>query len=488
MQVRKFEAPTMKEALEMVKNQLGPSAIILNAKDSGSGFGLMGRSSIEITAAISDTELKKKQWAESRLKEEQLALLRQKSLRVQKAFIEKSVQRYAVSDEQEQRRPLTSTRYIDIDDSNEEMQTPRNARTVDDLLSEIGRSTQFVESSEVRSDHRVKAAAQSALRAFESSNISEAVTATKENKKVSRSINEVETLKREIVQLKNMIKEFQPKGSVPARSTYPGSDLQSIMNKLSQSGIATEHINSLIGLAKSELKEMVAKPSLVEGWLAKQMMSELRITDPVDASPIQIFLGTTGSGKSSTLVKLASDYVINKNKKIGILTADTEKVGAVDQLRTYAKILNVPFGVLKRPEDWQAVLESLKSLDHVLIDFPGNSLREIESIERLRKMLPPTQIPCDRHLVISSTFKDKDAFEITERYRIAKPTDIIFSKLDEAVSHGLIYNFQKRFDLPLFALGTGPALPEDFEYATKERVIDLIFHITKMKSKNKGEY
>src|SRR5690606_33623654 len=101
MQVRKFEARTMKEALEMVKNQLGPGAIILNAKDSSSGFGLMGKSSIEITAAISETELKKKQWAESRLKEEQLALLRQKSMRIQKEFIEKSVQRYAVNREQD---------------------------------------------------------------------------------------------------------------------------------------------------------------------------------------------------------------------------------------------------------------------------------------------------------------------------------------------------------------------------------------------------
>src|SRR5690606_21435122 len=108
MQVKKFEAPTMKEALEMVKNHLGPGAIILNAKDNSRGFGLMGRNSIEITAAISETELRKKQWAESRLKEEQLALLRQKSMRIQKEFIEKSVRRYtdAKSEDENKRRPL----------------------------------------------------------------------------------------------------------------------------------------------------------------------------------------------------------------------------------------------------------------------------------------------------------------------------------------------------------------------------------------------
>lgn len=496
MQVRKFEAPTMKEALEMVKNQLGPGAIILNAKDSSSGFGLMGRSSIEITAAITDDELKKRQWAEGRLKEDQLALLRQKSMRVQKEFIEKSVQRYTVNREQERRRPATSVRYIDIDDDNERMDTRASGRTVDELLKEIGQPNQFIENSAVSSDQRVKAAAKSALQAFENAAIAEPPR-TQSARQFAQPLNEVEALKREIQQLKSMIQGFQaPRASGSATSVArpqpaqtANGDLSQITNKLAQSGIAPEHINRLVSLARTELKEMISRPSLVEGWIAKHVMSEIRIADHSEASPVQVFLGTTGSGKSASLIKLASDYVIRRNKKIGILTADTEKVGAVDQLRTYAQILNVPFGILKKPQDWQAVVESLKNLDHVLIDFPGNALREMDSIERFRKMLPVDQVPCDKHLVISATFKDRDAFEIAERYRIAKPTDIIFSKLDEAVSHGLIYNFQKQFDLPLFAFGTGPGLPEDFEFATKERVIDLIFQITKMKNKNtKGEY
>lgn len=500
MQVKKFEAPTMKEALEMVKNHLGPGAIILNAKDNSRGFGLMGKNSIEITAAISETELKKKQWAESRLKEEQLAFLRQKSMKVQKEFIEKSVRRYTNANEEEdkRRRPVTQRRYIDIDDdrenqiSYEETKKRSQARTVDELLKEIGHPQRFVETPQAKtsSDQRVKSAALSALKAFE-----EAEVATPKKVKVATptlhnqaSLAEVQALKNEILNLRGMIQNFQhtPK---PSATLHPGVDkgvsfeLSGIYHKLSQAGILDEHILRLLDLAKKELKDSIGRQSLVEGFIAKNMMSELNITDPSDASPVQLFLGTTGSGKSASLVKLASHYVIQQNKKVGILTADTEKVGAVDQLRIYSQILNVPFGILRKPEDWTSVVESLKNLDYVLIDFPGNALREVEAIERLRKMLPPDQVPCDRHLVISSTFKDKDAHEITERYRITKPTDVIISKLDEAVSHGMIYNFQKRFDLPLFSFGTGPALPEDFEFASKERVIDLIFKITKIKDK-----
>lgn len=511
MQVRKFEAPTMKEALEMVKNQLGPGAIILNAKDNSRGFGLMGRNSIEITAAISETELRKKQWAESRLKEEQLELLRRKPVRIQKEFIEKSVRRYtdARDEDERKRRPLTKMRYIDIDDEindqmdYEEAKMMSNGRTVDDLLKEIGRPHEFIENKSavynrnaakapaaLSADQRVKSAALSAKKAFEDSDVAPRTQAVAPKSVAPNvAISEVQILKNEILNLRSMIQNFQTQAVAPKVSAtmHPGAEkgvsfeLSGVYGKLSQAGVADEHILRLLDMAKKELKEMSGRQSLVEGYIAKQMMSEINIMNPADASPVQIFLGTTGSGKTSSLVKLASHYVIQQNKKVGILTADTEKVGAVEQLRTYAQILNVPFGVLKKTEDWKAVVESLKSLDYVLIDFPGNALKEIETIERMRKLLPPDQVPCDRHLVLSSTFKDKDAFEITERYRIAKPTSMIFSKLDEAITHGVIYNFQRKFNLPIFSFGTGPALPEDFEFATKERVLDLIFKITKLK-------
>lgn len=506
MQVKKFEAPTMKEALEMVKNHLGPGAIILNAKDNSQGFGLMGKKSIEITAAISETELKKKQWAESRLKEEQVVMLRQKSMRIQKEFIEKSVQRYTNTQEEEEtkRRPPTQRRYIDIDDERESQATKQmnkqmaQAKTVEEILKSIGQDKNFLEpeisqnytrataKTATTSDQRVKNAALSALRAFEESDTAQPV---QHRTTATPTLSEVQILKNEILNLRGMIQTFQSQAPRASETMHPGSEkgvsfeLSGIYNKLAQSGIAEEHILRLLDLAKRELRETVGRQSVVEGYIAKHMMNEIKVSEPTDASPLQIFLGTTGSGKSASLVKLASHYVINENKKVGILTADTEKVGAVEQLRTYAQILNIPFGILKKPEDWKAVVDSLRNLDYVLIDFPGNTLKEMQSIERFRKMLPPDQAPCDRHLVISSSFKDKDAIEIAERYRIAKPTDIIFTKLDEAVSHGLIYNFQKKFDLPLFSFGTGPKLPEDIEFATRERVIDLIFHLTMKQTK-----
>ncbi len=494
MQVKKFEATTIQEALEMVKNTLGPEAIILNAKDNTGSFGLMGKKSIEVTAAISEKQLLKKQWAESRLKEEELAKLRTKPARVQKQFIERSVERYTkkVQDEEAAKRPVTQVRYIDIEDEGESrnLQGARG-RTVESVLTEIGAKTQFVEtpkgSESVTSTQRVRQAAQSAYKIFEES-VSRPVAATSPAVSSQASLNEVQSLKNEIMQLKTMLQSLsQPVlKNEPDFKLHPGAEygvsfeMSATFYKLTQAGISAENTLELLELAKKELGfENIRKQALLEGWIAKTMMGQIQVKNPLAQKPIHIFMGPSGSGKSSSLVKMASYFVLNKNKKVGILTCDSERVGAVDQLRIYSQILNVPFGILKGKSDWNTITDSLRSLDVILVDYPGTSLKEIDQIEKLRDVLPNETVPCERHLVLSAGIKEKDAFEITERYKVAKPTDVIFTKLDEAISHGLIYNFQRKYDLPLHSFGIGPKLPEDYEFASKERVVDLIFKITK---------
>lgn len=508
MQVKKFEATTIKEALEMVKNTLGPEAIILNAKDNTGSFGLMGRKSIEVTAAISEQQLLKKQWAEGRLKEEELSKHRSHSARTQKQFIERSVNRYTknLAEEEKTKRQTTQTRYIDIDDEENGQLRSARGRTVENILNEIGNQKTFVEAVPAQSSQRVKQAVNSALRAFEDSEVYvkkvEPKTAaygqnlqSTHQQSHQPSLNEVQSLKNEIQQLKELMQNFT---KTPVRKTetdfklHPGAEhgvsfeMSGTYNKLTQSGVSVEIMLELLEVAKNELgPENSRKQALLEGWIAKIMMSQIKIKNPATSSPVQIFLGPSGSGKSSALVKIASEYVLNRHKKVGILTCDTEKVGAVEQLRIYSQILNIPFGILKSKEDWTAIVDSLKTLDVILVDYPGFALKDMDQIEKIRSLLPYDTVPCDKHLVLSSGLQDKDAFEIAERYRVTKPTDVIFTKLDEAVTHGVIYNFQRKFDLPLHSFGVGDQLPEDFEFASKERVVDLIFKITKIRSEHK---
>jgi flagellar biosynthesis protein FlhF len=128
----------------------------------------------------------------------------------------------------------------------------------------------------------------------------------------------------------------------------------------------------------------------------------------------------------------------------------------------------------------------LAHVDHVLVDFPGLQLRDLEEIQLLRSLLPPEGIvPAACHLCVSATTKDGDAYEIARRYKTAGFTDLIFSNLDQSVQHGIIHNMHKKTGKPLHSFGVGNRIPEDFEFASKERVLDLIFKLTKLRRDSK---
>jgi flagellar biosynthesis protein FlhF len=129
--------------------------------------------------------------------------------------------------------------------------------------------------------------------------------------------------------------------------------------------------------------------------------------------------------------------------------------------------------------------QQLKNADVILIDTPGSNLRGANDLDTLRALLPSPAQKVTTHYVQSALARDADAFEIADRFKILGFNDVIFTRLDEAVQPGFIYNFQKRYGSPLHSFGTGSRLPEDFEFATKERVIDMIFNLSKF-SKERG--
>jgi flagellar biosynthesis protein FlhF len=127
------------------------------------------------------------------------------------------------------------------------------------------------------------------------------------------------------------------------------------------------------------------------------------------------------------------------------------------------------------------VEKALQNVDYVLLDTPGVNLRSPDDMERLRQVLPPNMQGMNVHFVQSALARDADAFEVADRFKAIGFDDVIFTRLDEAVQHGIIYNFQKRFHVPLHSFGIGSAIPEDYEIATKERVVDLIFQLSKLR-------
>lgn len=482
MQVKKFEARTMKEALEMVKAQLGPDAIILSARDNNRSFGLVGEGSVEITAAVSEETLQKKKFAESRLREDDRQKLMRSPARVQKQVINQMVNKYVSEKEERAPKSITRTRYIDIDDEQEA--AAHAAATAAHIASE-----------------RIKNAAQRAWQQTQGTweELQKPVPPTPKVKApvkiqpqtaVSQApvmdAAEIQALKGEIANLKQVIAQFQ---SVPQTfsSQHPGAiyglsyDVSAVFEKLVTAGVAEDLAAEILSQAEEQMTPLKLKnKALIEAFAAKFILNATTITNERQSSKVHAFVGPAASGKTSTLIKLASHLVVREGKKVALVTTDTLKVGAADQMRIYAQILNVPFAVVRQKSDWDKIMAQLTGYDHILVDFSGVGLKTMEEISFVRNILPPDQWNPQIHLVLSCLAKDSDLTEIGKRYKVTGFHDVIFTGLDESIQHGSIYNFMKRFSIPLHSFGIGSRVPEDFEMATKERVLDLIFKITKM--------
>lgn len=438
MQVKKFEARTMKEALEMVKIQLGPDAIILSARDNNRSYGLVGEGSVEITAAVSEETLQKKKFAESRLREQDLERFQRSPARQQKELIHKMVEKHVQKSQAP--NPITQRRYIDIED--ETAERVRNS-TKQQVLAPVQNETR-----------------------------------------------EIQALKSEIANLRQVISQFQQMpqtfvGSHPGADFGINYDLSFVFEKLTMAGIAPEIVAEMLTQAQDTLPALKLKNrSLVEAWVARHLLDSTKISPNPTQSKIHCFVGPAGSGKTSALIKMASQMVVREGKKIALFTTDTFKVGAADQMKIYAQILNVPFSVIRTQADWANLIRYLANVDCVLVDYTGLSLKNNDEIQMLKRLLPPATLSPNIHLTLSTNVKDGDATELGRRYSILGYKDVIFTSLDESVQHGTIYNFMKRFGVPLHSFGIGPRVPEDFEFATKERLLDLILKITQLKQQD----
>lgn len=484
MQVKKFEARTMKEALEMVKKQLGPEAIILGARDNRKSFGLVGEGSVEITAAISEEVLQKKKFTESRMRPQDREKFQSAPARTQKQVMENFVSRY--TQENRGNRPVTQTRYIEIDDQERESQASDAAqeriksaaqRAWNAMHAHGGWREEILELDGIASSRPAERAPRAAP-----------VLAAPAAEKTDVGSSEILALKSELAGLKQALSQFQkiPQSVV---STHPGADhglsyeFSSTFEKLTQAGILPEIAAEILGVAQQQMPPVRFKnKALVDAWTARYLLDSTQIVGEEKApAKVQVFVGPSGAGKTSSLVKLAAHAAVKDQKKIVLLTTDTFKVGAADQMRIYAQILNVPFAVIRRQSDWTYLLNQLGGYDLILCDFPGMTLKSVEEITLLRGLLPPESVAADIHLVLPATAKNADLFEIGKRFRVSGFKDVIFTGLDESVQHGAIYNFMKSFEVPLHSFGTGSRVPEDFEMATRERVLDLIFKLTKLK-------
>jgi flagellar biosynthesis protein FlhF len=273
----------------------------------------------------------------------------------------------------------------------------------------------------------------------------------------------------ELKQLVNQLLAHQQKQTISSKGPY-----FTYLQQLVAQGVETHVAQALLMEIEQEyeLGDNI-KAEVLELMLSKKIQQYLPTEKLPAAAKILVFTGPTGVGKTTTLAKLAAHFVLTEKKRVGMITIDTYRIGAVEQLRTYAAITEIPIEVVITPKNMQAALEKLAGLDLILVDTAGRSAKNSMQVAELNSFL--TQLPAaEVFLVLSVTTKAKDLHLITERFRKVGYNRLIFTKLDETANFGAILNTTYATGLPLTYLTTGQNVPDDLEEADREKIAQLI--------------
>lgn len=234
-------------------------------------------------------------------------------------------------------------------------------------------------------------------------------------------------------------------------------------------------IEQLMRSSPSLIQEEIEKSLLLH---LKKLIAEGSLEEPTIDRSVNLvsFVGPTGVGKTTTIAKLASEQVLHHNRRVGLLTTDTYRIAAVEQLKTYANILNIPIETVFSPDALKKAIKNLQDCDLILMDTTGRNYQEQHFIEEIGKYLLEPLVQ-ENYLVLSMTAKYSDITKIVDNFGSVPIDKIIMTKFDETSSYGSLVNLIYHYPYPLAYLTTGQNVPEDIVKVVPERLAKLMLGV-----------
>ena len=435
MLVKTFQAPTMAEALRLVKAELGPDAMILSTKKDKQGgiLGFFSKQVVKVTAAI------------------------------------------------DPHRPAAAP-------PPPVRERPERERTAKEEFENSMLAPLARELRDLREKVEVMAKRDEELRQRQSELVT--VPDEQQGKAGDGGINLNNIPKQDLEEIKKLllntlvksqegsIKSVQWPESMPTpeiNTVEMTTEKPPLARELERQGIEPdlqgkimETVNTLpMGQGEETLKSRLG---VAFGRLIR-FAGNLRMKK--NAPRIIALVGPTGVGKTTTTAKLAAMYALNRGNKVALITMDIFRVGAVEQLKTYTKIMGIPLEVASTPKELERAVERHSDCDLILIDTAGRSHKDADKLEEMKGFLETT-IQSDIYLCLSATTKDRELEEILNRFSIFPISKVVFTKLDECESVGCIVNLLLKANLQIAYFTTGQRVPEDIEVATSEKLAELI--------------
>lgn len=255
--------------------------------------------------------------------------------------------------------------------------------------------------------------------------------------------------------------------------------LAEVYHSLLMRGLDEKQTFLLLRRALTNLEDGPVSKRLILSAFCEQLLSKVQFTNPFRgdsfAKPkVFTFVGPTGVGKTTTLAKTAAYLKIKRRLEVGIISIDTYRIGAVDQVKTYANILGIPLLTAESRLDLDLALDRLQACRVILVDTIGKNFLNKQHIQDLIRIFAHAK---DLHhfLVLSAAAKDEDLKATIKHFGALKIHSLIFTKTDETLTPGSMVNQLVRFSHPLSFMGTGQRVPEDLKLANKKSFLSFLF-------------
>lgn len=291
------------------------------------------------------------------------------------------------------------------------------------------------------------------------------------------------TLARELADIKLLVNQVLHSSPKHPEAILAGTMPEALFSqylRLLESSVSRDLADQVITSVRQELSAYeLEDPGMVRTAILRHIAGLIPVCEGVTTPtrgprPLVIALvGPTGVGKTTTIAKLAAAYKLRSGRSVALITADTYRIAAVDQLRTYAGIIGLPLKVVLSPQEMASAVESFADYEVVLIDTAGRSQFNADRIAELSSFLQAAR-PDEVHLVLSTTASEAVLLKTAEQFAPVRPNRILLTKLDEAVNFGVVVNVVRRLQTRLSFVTTGQEVPDHIEAGHSERLARMV--------------
>lgn len=503
MQIKSFKAPTLKEAMANVKSELGVDAVILhtNKIKKGGILGFHAKEIVEVIAAIEDEPV---------VKEQKPAM---DTGAASEAVLQAAAAARASRNSAPEPQPtgnFTPRNMVSqyktagtIEAISHAMAQNTPSPTFGEVLASVNKAQEQVESGESASGtlpqqlsdqpvvNEQVVPVQPAVdvnsgveQPVVKEKLSEPMKAAPESLSqdrdtvtASEDATDLDVKEQEILDLQNQLEEMKSMLVEMSRNRDEAGGIPNLQRAMEAQGISQHVLEDMI--SKLNGTEILAPQNSIKALkaLEKYVRKAIRIANGItlysDKPKIVALIGPTGVGKTTTLAKIAAKFVLEEGAKVALITADTYRISAVEQLKTYSDILGLPLEIVYNPQALQEAIEKHRDKQLILLDTAGRSQYNAYQMKELSELLN-IDADIEKHLVMSATTKTSDGLELLDNFSLCKPDRVIFTKVDETKTHGIILNILHRRKAALSYLTNGQSVPDDIEPASIEKLAELL--------------